>query len=173
MSSVVLIYLYGHPKKAEHLWVSGAQWVVHLWVSGAQWVVRLWVGGAQWVEHLWVSGAQWVERLTCILSVVGSKPIKGFCCFLEQETLPSLLSTGWFQELISAFTMLCMVYNGVYGLQWCVWFTMVCMVYNGAYGLQWCVWFTMVCMVYNGVYGLQWCVWLTMVCMGSMWHIVV
>jgi len=24
--------------------------------------------------------------------------IKGPCCFLEQETLPLLLSTGWFQE---------------------------------------------------------------------------
>jgi len=61
--------------------------------------------------------------------------------------------------------MVCMVYNGMYGLQWCVWFTMVCMVYNGVYGLQWCVWFTMVRMVYNGAYDLQWCVWLTMVCM--------
>jgi len=33
------------------------------------------------------------------LLVVNSRPIKGSCCFLEQETIyiPSLLSTGWFQ----------------------------------------------------------------------------
>ena len=35
-------------------------------------------------------------------SVVGSSPIKGPSCFLEQETLPSLLSTGWFLEWIRA-----------------------------------------------------------------------
>jgi len=29
-------------------------------------------------------------------------PIKRPCCFLEQETLPLLLSTGWFQERIRA-----------------------------------------------------------------------
>jgi len=29
-----------------------------------------------------------------------SNAIKGSRCFLEQETLPSLLSTGWFQEQI-------------------------------------------------------------------------
>ena len=29
-------------------------------------------------------------------------PIKGPCCFLEQENLPLLLSTGWFQEQIRA-----------------------------------------------------------------------
>jgi len=39
-------------------------------------------------------GAQWVERLTRNVEVVGSSPIKGSCCFLEQETLPLLLSTG-------------------------------------------------------------------------------
>ena len=33
-----------------------------------------------------------------IVEVVGSSPIKALCCFLEQETLPLLLSTGWFQE---------------------------------------------------------------------------
>ena len=27
-------------------------------------------------------------------------PTIGSCCFLEQETLPSLLNTGWFQERI-------------------------------------------------------------------------
>jgi len=33
---------------------------------------------------------------------VGLSPIKGPCYFLEQETLPLLLSTGWFQEGIRA-----------------------------------------------------------------------
>ena len=42
--------------------------------------------------------AQWVARLTRNVEVVGSSPIKGPRCFLEQETLPILLSTGWFQE---------------------------------------------------------------------------
>ena len=42
--------------------------------------------------------AQWVARLTRNVEVMGSSPIKGPRCFLEQETLPLLLSTGWFQE---------------------------------------------------------------------------
>ena len=42
--------------------------------------------------------AQWVARLTRNVEVIGSSPIKGPRCFLEQETLPLLLSTGWFQE---------------------------------------------------------------------------
>ena len=46
--------------------------------------------------------AQWVARLTRNVEVVGSSPIKGPRCFLEQETLPLLLSTGWFQEQIRA-----------------------------------------------------------------------
>ena len=37
------------------------------------------------------------------MEVVGSSPIKGTRCFLEQETLPLLLSTGWFQERIRAW----------------------------------------------------------------------
>ena len=46
----------------------------------------------------------WVDiaRLTRNVEVVGSSPIKGPRCFLEQETLPLLLSTGWFQERIQA-----------------------------------------------------------------------
>ena len=44
--------------------------------------------------------AQWVARLTRNEEVVGSSPIKGPHCFLEQETLLLLLSTGWFQEWI-------------------------------------------------------------------------
>ena len=44
--------------------------------------------------------AQWVARLTRNVEVVGSSHIKGTRCFLEQETLPLLLSTGWFQERI-------------------------------------------------------------------------
>ena len=42
--------------------------------------------------------AQWVARLTRNVEVVGSSPIKGPRCFLEQETLPLLLSTGWYQK---------------------------------------------------------------------------
>ena len=45
---------------------------------------------------------QWVARLTRNVEVVGSSPIKGPHCFLEQETLPLLLSTGWYQERIRA-----------------------------------------------------------------------
>ena len=45
---------------------------------------------------------QWVSRLTGNPEVVGSSPIKGPRCFLEQETVPLLLSTGWFQEQIQA-----------------------------------------------------------------------
>ena len=45
---------------------------------------------------------QWAARLTRNVEVVGSSHIKGPRCFLEQETLPLLLSTGWFQERIRA-----------------------------------------------------------------------
>ena len=44
--------------------------------------------------------AQWHSRLTRNVSVVGSSPIKGPRCVLEQETVSLLLSTGWFQERI-------------------------------------------------------------------------
>ena len=46
--------------------------------------------------------ALWVTRLTRNVEVVGSNPIKGPRCFIEQETLPLLLSNGWFQERIRA-----------------------------------------------------------------------
>jgi len=42
--------------------------------------------------------AQWVASNV----EVGSSPIKCLRCFLEKETLPLLLSTGWFQERIRA-----------------------------------------------------------------------
>ena len=32
------------------------------------------------------------------VEVVGSSPIKGPRCFIEQETLPLLLSSGWLQN---------------------------------------------------------------------------
>ena len=35
--------------------------------------------------------------------VVGSSPIKGTHCVVEQETLPLLLSNGWFEERIGAW----------------------------------------------------------------------
>ena len=47
--------------------------------------------------------AQWVARLTHNVEVLGSSPIKDPHCFFEQETLPLLLSTGWFQERIRAW----------------------------------------------------------------------
>ena len=45
---------------------------------------------------------QLVARLTGNVEVVGSSPIKGPHCLLEQETLPLLFSTGWCQEQIRA-----------------------------------------------------------------------
>ena len=47
--------------------------------------------------------AQWVAHLTCDRSIPVSRefePYQSPRCFLEQETLLSLLSTGWFQERI-------------------------------------------------------------------------
>ena len=52
------------------------------------------------LTHLRGGVVQWVARLTRHVEVVGSSPIKGPCCFLEQETLPLLLSTGRFQGRI-------------------------------------------------------------------------
>ena len=46
--------------------------------------------------------AQWVARLTRNRSFVCKNPITGFRRFIKQLTLPSLLSTGWFQERIRA-----------------------------------------------------------------------
>ena len=46
--------------------------------------------------------AQWVAPLTRNVEFVGTSPITGPRCFLEQETLTLLLSTGWFQERIRA-----------------------------------------------------------------------
>ena len=45
---------------------------------------------------------QWVACLTCNVEVAGSSLVKAPRCFLEQNTLPVLLSTGWFQEQIRA-----------------------------------------------------------------------
>ena len=49
-----------------------------------------------------MSSSLWVTRLACNVSVMGLSRIKGPCCFLEQATLPLLLSTGWFKERIRA-----------------------------------------------------------------------
>ena len=38
-----------------------------------------------------------LEIVGC-LSVLSSSPVKGSRCFIGQETLPSLISTGWFKE---------------------------------------------------------------------------
>jgi len=55
-----------------------------------------------WVVHLTRNVAQWVVHLTRNVEVVGLSLIKGPPCFLEQETLPLLLRTGWFQKWIRA-----------------------------------------------------------------------
>ena len=47
--------------------------------------------------------SQCVTRLTRNVEVMGSTTIKGPHCILEQETLPLLLSTGWFQKWIRAW----------------------------------------------------------------------
>ena len=44
--------------------------------------------------------AQWVARLTHNRSVVTSNTIKDSRCLNQQETVPSLLCTGWLQERI-------------------------------------------------------------------------
>ena len=53
-------------------------------------------------RYQWTGGlAHWVGRLTSKLPAVGSNPIKGSSCFLEQETLHMMLMrTGWFKERI-------------------------------------------------------------------------
>ena len=50
----------------------------------------------------WVAWRSWFAPLTRNVEVGGSSPIKVPRCFFEQETLPLLLSTGWFQERIRA-----------------------------------------------------------------------
>ena len=56
-------------------------------------------------QTCYLQGAAWRSRLHVLtrnVEVVGSSPIKGPRCFLEQKTLPLLHSTGWFQERIRA-----------------------------------------------------------------------
>ena len=50
--------------------------------------------------HIFYGVAKWVARLTRNVKVAGSSPIKGPRCFIEQDTLPLLLSTGCFQKRI-------------------------------------------------------------------------
>ena len=45
---------------------------------------------------------QWCVRLTRNVEDLGSSPIKDPVCFMEQETVPLLLITSWFQERIRA-----------------------------------------------------------------------
>ena len=60
--------------------------------------------GSTWTSFSYRDGvAQWVARITRNVEVVGSSAIKGPRCFLKQETLPLLLTTGWFQERIRAW----------------------------------------------------------------------
>jgi len=50
--------------------------------------------------YKWGGVTQWLVCTTRIRSVVSLNPIIGSQCFLERESLLSLLSTGWFQEQI-------------------------------------------------------------------------
>ena len=57
--------------------------------------------------HMWLLRdvvAQWVTGLTGNRPVVSLSPIKGSCCFVEQEASRSLLGTGWLQELIQVIS---------------------------------------------------------------------
>ena len=46
---------------------------------------------------------QWVTRVTRNLEIIGSSPSTDYRCFIEQEPLPLLLSTGWlFRERVRA-----------------------------------------------------------------------
>ena len=53
-------------------------------------------------KHATFTKGRRVACQTRNMEVIGLSPIKGSRCFLEQETLPLLLSTGWFQERIRA-----------------------------------------------------------------------
>ena len=47
-----------------------------------------------------LSDMYWISVWYVLVLVVHLRPVKGSRCFLEQETLPLLLITGWFQERI-------------------------------------------------------------------------
>ena len=55
------------------------------------------------VRHIRDGVAHWVARLTRNVEVVGSSPTKDSRCFLEEDTLLLVFSTGWFQERIRAY----------------------------------------------------------------------
>ena len=81
--------------------------------------------------------AQWVARLTRDPWIPVSRefePHKGHRCFLEQEILLSLLSTGWFQELLGGSGKCIRLGSGQY-----VWVE----VHRSMYGLQ----FRLLCVV--------------------------
>ena len=47
-----------------------------------------------------LSDMYWISVWYVLVLIVHLRPVKGSRCFLEQETLPLLLITGWFQERI-------------------------------------------------------------------------
>jgi len=59
-------------------------------------------GEYPWKTPLLLGVALSSMRLSCNRSVVSWIPIKGHSCLLDKETLPSSLSTCWFQEQIRA-----------------------------------------------------------------------
>jgi len=60
---------------------------------------RLWAFSSNLHREIF-KGRRGAVGSTHNVEVVGSSPIKGPRCFLEQETLPLLLSAGWFQASI-------------------------------------------------------------------------
>ena len=78
--------------------------VTHRFAIGAVSVFSMSSFVSLYMRHHVRSGvARWVARLTRKVEVLGSSPIKGPRCFLGQEPLPLLLSTGWFEERIRAW----------------------------------------------------------------------
>ena len=68
------------------------------------------------VHPLHTGQFNFIKRVHRNQSVLSSNPIKGSHCFIEQESLPSLLSTGWFHEQIRAYLIIKLKINqGLYG----------------------------------------------------------
>ena len=99
----------------RHDFISGKYCLLAETVSQPQYVTSIAVVANKFVfviiihtgqsQKNWRGGvAQWVARLTRNVEVPVQAPSKAPRCFLEQETLPLLFSTGWFQEQIRAWS---------------------------------------------------------------------
>ena len=69
-------------------------------LSWRGWKLGCWI--SRW-SHQKNSSSDLIGVRYMLITLMGSSPIKGPCCFLQQETLHLLLSTGWFQERIRAW----------------------------------------------------------------------